>query len=150
LPGRSAQQHGKRHARCLGERVPHRHVEARDRDQRHALEADEPERRAPAPEVIEGRERLAAPRLGQITDRRHEVAGGLLERLEIAAADDALLGLKIDQDDRPVVEQPDLRDHRSLEGHDDRRHLHRPQGERLERHQDSSFRQRRPPAQATA
>ncbi len=49
-----------RQARGLGQRIPGRHVEPRDRDQADAFEADQPEPLAPGGEVVERRQRFAA------------------------------------------------------------------------------------------
>jgi hypothetical protein len=63
---------------------------------------------------------MASQQLAEIVERGHEV----LHRpgrigLEIAAPDDAFLGVKVDQNDRPVGERGDARDDRPIELQDD-------------------------------
>ena len=75
----------------------------------------------------------AAARSWMVDDDR--ARGGLQIRLQIAAADDAFLGLDIDQDDRPLIEQADFRHDRTAQRHDHRPHVHGAKRQALE-HRD--------------
>jgi hypothetical protein len=55
---------------------------------------------------------------GQILNGRNDVARRVLEvGLQIAPADNALVGVEIDEYQRPVAEQTDFRDHRPPQRH---------------------------------
>ena len=77
---------------------------------------------APLLKVLERPDRPArCARRARSWMRRHDVAHGLLQiGLEIAAADDAFLGLEIDQDQRPSIEQADLGHDRAAQRHEHR------------------------------
>ena len=129
----SAEQDRKRHPRGFGQCVPHRHVQAGHSDHGNALVADEIETAAVALEIVQRRERFARLRRRKIVDHRNDRARRILQiRLEIAAPDHALVGLKVDQDQRPVLEQADLGDDGPPQRHADRANLDRFEGELLE------------------
>ena len=59
---------------------------------------------------------MALAHLGQVADGGDEVAHRSFEiKLKIAAADDAFLGVEVDQDERPAIEKTDLRDDGTFE-----------------------------------
>jgi hypothetical protein len=65
-------------------------------------------------EILQRSDRLPGSRGGEIVDGGRNRARGCLQvRLQIAAADDSFFGLDIDQDDRPLIEQADIRNHRT-------------------------------------
>ena len=71
---------------------------------------------APRSEVVERGYPLALAHLGQIANGGDEVAHRSFDiRLKIAAADDAFLGVEVDQDQRPAIEKTDLRDDGTFE-----------------------------------
>ena len=132
---RAAEQHAERHARRPGQRVPRRHVEAGDGDHRHAPVADEVQRPARQAVQLDGRHRLALEHLAEIVQRRDQIVhrlGGV--GLEIAPPDHALLGVQVDQDQRPLGDGGDARDHRPLQLEHDRPRGDGPQGERCGLH----------------
>ena len=106
---RSAQKDRQRHAGCLSQCVPRSHVEPCHRDQRHPFPPDKLKRGDPFPEEVEGSNFLTPENPGQVLDRRNQVACGRLEvRFEVAAPDDPLFRIEVDEDNRPIIERPDL------------------------------------------
>jgi hypothetical protein len=92
----------------LGQRVPRRHVQARSRDERLAFPADEVQEPAGLAVQFDRRDRVALQHRAEAVQGRDEVAHGVGgERLKIAAADDALVGGQVDENERPVGEGPD-------------------------------------------
>src|SRR6516165_9288385 len=76
--------------------------------------------------------------LTEIVERRNEVAHRFAEvRLEVAASDDALFGMEIDQDQGPLGERGDARYDGSLELEHDRARPDAPQRQFLEAHRKS-------------
>jgi len=70
---------------------------------------------ATRPEIVEWCYRSALAHFRQVANGGDEVAHRALEiRFEIAAPDDALLGVQVDQGERPVIEEADLGDDRAL------------------------------------
>jgi len=66
-------------------------------------------------EELERREPAAFERLAQVMNRGDQVAHCLGEVwLEVGAPDDALIGVEIDQDQRPIGKRRDPRDDRPL------------------------------------
>ncbi len=132
---RAAEQHAQRQVRRSGQRIPRRHVEARDRDHRLALIADEMQRFARDVVELERRDAAALQQLAEIVQRRHQVAHRLDGvGLEIGAADDALFGEEVDQDQRPFGNGRDLGDHRALQLQHDGARADRFEGERGQLH----------------
>jgi len=67
----------------------------------------------PGPKIVEWYCRSALAHFCQVANGEDEVAHRTLEiRLEVAAADDAFLGVEVDQDERPAIEPADLGDDR--------------------------------------
>ena len=92
-----------------------------DGDHRQALVADEVQRLARGVIQLERRQLPALEHLAHVVQCRHEVAHRLDGvGLEVGAADDAFLGLQVDQDDRPVREGGDARHHWPLQFENDR------------------------------
>ena len=120
-PDGAAEKHAERQAGSLGQRIPRRHVEARRRDHRQAFVADEVQRLARRVEQLHRRHRPALQQGAEIVERRHQVAQRLHDiGFEIAAPDDALLGLQVDQHQRPLGDGGDADDDRPLELEHDR------------------------------
>src|SRR4029077_13436637 len=72
---------------------------------------------------------LAHVRRGEIIDRGHDIAHRLFQvRLQVASANNAHFGLKIDQDNGPLIKQADFRNDRTPQ-----RYQHWPRGHRSQR-----------------
>src|SRR5436309_10591226 len=70
--------------------------------------------------AVERRRGLAFCRLGEIFDRGNDVTHGLLEiRREVAVTHNSFVSVEVNQNEWPVLKQTYLRDHRSLQGHND-------------------------------
>jgi hypothetical protein len=83
---------------------------------RDALEPDQVESGAPHPKIVEGCYGSALARFCQVANGGDEVAHRALKiGLKVAAADDAFLGVEVDQDERPAIEQADFGDDRTLQ-----------------------------------
>ena len=63
---RAAEMHSERYTRQLRAGIPDRHVDARDRDQGHALQADQVQRLAPGLVSVESGERFAIERASEV------------------------------------------------------------------------------------
>ena len=109
-PDAAAQAHRQRLVRGLRERVPDRHVEPGRRDQADAFTPVQLQRVHAAAEGVDRRQRRVGQALGGGLDGRHDVACGAKDvRLEVGAADDALVRAQVDQDERPLGEAADYR-----------------------------------------
>ena len=64
-------------------------------------------------EIVERGYRLALAHFCQVANSAHEVAH---RALQIAVANNAFLGLEVDQDEPPAIERVDLGDHRRRSG----------------------------------
>ncbi|MNY50068.1 hypothetical protein D3C86_1855450 [compost metagenome] len=90
-------------------------------------------------EVIQRAKRGACPRRDKVSDDGHDVLRGLLEvRLKIAAADNAFPGVKIDQDQRPLVECANFRHDRPFQWHQNRPDLNALADQRFKLHGGTS------------
>jgi hypothetical protein len=102
---------------------------------RDALEPDQVESGAPHPKIVEGCYGSALARFCQVANGGDEVAHRALKiGLEVAAADDAFLGVEVDQDKRPAIEETDLRNDGTFERHGDGTQLDAPEGQAGEGH----------------
>jgi hypothetical protein len=114
----SAQQNCKRHPGSLCERVPDRHIDTGHGYQRDTFVPDQIQCAPIVLEAVQRREQFSQLPTRQIMYSRNNVARRVLEiRLEIAASDDALVGIKVDQYQGPVFEQADLGNDRPPQGH---------------------------------
>ena len=130
--GGPAQEHAQGHARGPGEGVPGGHVEPGRGDHGEPAIADEVQGAAGRVEQLDRRHRPAGEQLAQIVQHRHEVAHRPRQiGLEVAAAGDALLGLEVDQDQRPVGDGGDPRHDRPLQPEQHRPRADAPQRQRL-------------------
>src|SRR5262245_47292757 len=83
---------------------------------------------------------LARRRIREILDRRDDVAHRLLQiRLEVAVADDTLVGIEVYQDDRPVAKKTDLGNNRASQWHDHGPSADILQGQAILRHESNPF-----------
>lgn len=105
-PDGATEQHAQRHAGRLGEGIPRRHVDARHRDHRKAFVSDEMQRLSGDAEQVDWRNLAATQQLAQVPQRRNQISRGLRHvRLQVASADDAVLGLQVNEDHRPVCDR---------------------------------------------
>src|SRR5215470_490170 len=96
-------------------------------------------------------DRLARRRIREILDRRDDVAHRLLQiRLEVAVADDTLVGIEVYQDDRPVAKETYLGNNRAFQWHDHGPCADIPQGQATWRHERNPFRPSQPRRSQTA
>ncbi len=133
--GRAAQQDRERHAGRLRQGVPCRHIEPGYCDHRHAFIADQVQRSTAVLKIFDRPDGAALALVGEIVDRRHDVACRMLQiGFEIAATDNAFLGCEIDENNRPLIEQTDLGHDRSAKRYQDRPGRHGAEREFLENH----------------
>ena len=125
----AAKEHRERHVRRLGQRVPRGHIQAGNRNHRDPFVANQVQRLARTLEIIERTNRLAFAGCRQIVNRRDDVARRVLQiGLEVTPPHDPLVGVEVDQDQRPLIEETDLGYDRTLE-----RYKNRPDVDRLQR-----------------
>src|SRR5262249_13798913 len=85
----------------------------------HTFAADEMKRSDPSAIGVERCDRLTLRRIREILDRRDDVPHRLLQIwFEVAVADDALVGIEVYQDDRPVAKETYLGNNRASQWHD--------------------------------
>src|SRR5262249_7890047 len=106
----------------------------------HTFAADEMKRSDPSAIGVERCDRLTLRRIREILDRRDDVAHRLLQlRLEVAVADDALVGIEVYQDDRPVAKEAHLGNNRASQWHDHRSCADTLKGQAILRHGRNHF-----------
>src|SRR5262245_45287009 len=84
--------------------------------------------------------RLVLRRIREILDGGDDVAHRLLQiRLEVAMADDTLVGIEVYQDDRPVAKETYLGNNRASQWHDHRPCADTLKGQAILRHRRNPF-----------
>jgi hypothetical protein len=115
-PYRAAQGHDQGLSQGFGRRIPHCHIERRNRSQHHALPAQEMQRAHSLFESIETGDLLTALLLRHVLNERDDRFGrGGAIRFEIAVADDAFFRMHVSQDERKVLEFTQPGDNRAAQ-----------------------------------
>ena len=84
---------------------------------------------------FERRHRMTLEHVTEIMQRRDQVFHRFRRiRLQIASPDDTFLSVEVDQNQRPIVVQADLRDDRPLQRHDHGPHANTLEGEAIPGH----------------